>query len=168
MITLPIKQSMLKRLVGTVAIAATAFGLATTAAAPAYADRSSDRLAAFIAGLAVIGIIANSANAHRPAPAPVTPQPQPLPQHHYPPTYPPVTPYYPPVVQAPLLPAHCALRFQGADHGRVSYGERCLVESGFRYRLPQYCAQNVVIYGRHDRIFPARCLQDAGFSTGRR
>ena len=158
MITAPAtlrRPSAAKRFATTLAIAATALGLLTAAAVPARADRQSDQIATFLAGIAALAIIAKSLD-HQPRPHPV-PQPQPQP-----PYYP---PYDPPVVHQPVLPGVCALKIEGPSRDRLSYGERCLIDHGFRYPLPRHCARDVLIFGRRDRLYPAWCLEQAGFRT---
>ncbi len=64
------------------------------------------------------------------------------------------------------LPADCAVRVQGPNNAFRSYGETCLAERGIRRGLPFACAKNVVLHGRHDRVFPLSCLKSAGFYEG--
>ncbi|MEN9410753.1 MAG: hypothetical protein RL216_2727 [Pseudomonadota bacterium] len=142
-------RSASRRLVAIVAATATALGLLAGAAIPARADNGD--LAKALAALAVVGIIAHQANKNRNrAPvylpdAPYPPQPQPQP------------------VRAARVPAACAIEISGNSGTATVFGERCLREQGFTWRLPQYCARSARIYGQSDRIYSDQCLRDAGF-----
>lgn len=153
---IPVTKNVLKRFTTTIAIAATALGLLTAAAVPAHASKTSDEFAKALAGIAALAIIANSIDRNQRSH--VTPKPQPYYQPH---------PYNPPVVRTPVLPAVCALRSDGRRRGEVLFSERCLKDQGFYYRLPQSCARNVHTRGRNDRVYPAWCLENAGFRIGR-
>jgi hypothetical protein len=136
-----------RRLVAIVAAAATALGLLAGTAIPARAD--NDDLAKALAALAIVGIIAHQANKNRnratvyqPV-APQPPQPQPA--------------------RTTRVPAACAIEISGNSGTATVFGERCLREQGFTWRLPQYCARSARIYGQNDRIYSDQCLRDAGF-----
>lgn len=135
-----------RRLVAVVAAAATALGLLAGTAIPARAD-SNDMVKA-LAALAIVGIIANQASKNR-----QRAQAQ--------------TPHYPPQPTAlPRVPSVCAIEISGNSGTATVYGERCLRDEGFSYRLPQYCARTARIYGQNDRIYSDQCLRDAGFRVG--
>jgi len=144
-----------RRLVATVAAAATALGLLAGSAIPARADNGD--LAKALAAIAIVGIIANEASKNRrqQQQQPVyQPQPHPYPQPHHQPT------------RAPRVPAVCAIEITGQSGTATVYGESCLRDEGFGYRLPQYCARQARIYGQNDRIYSDQCLRDAGFRVG--
>lgn len=143
-----------RRLVATVAAAATALGLLAGSAIPARADNGD--LAKALAAIAIVGIIANEASKNRrQQQQPVyQPQPYPYPQQHPQPT------------RAPRVPSVCAIEISGNSGTATVYGERCLRDEGFSYRLPQYCARSARIYGQTDRIYSDQCLRDAGFRVG--
>ncbi len=134
-----------RRLVAIVAAAATALGLLAGTAIPARAD--NDDLAKALAAIAIVGIIAHQANKNRNRGSVHQPHQPPLPQ----PT------------RAPRVPSTCAIEISGNSGTATVYGERCLREEGFDYRLPKYCARTARIYGQNDRIYSDRCLRDAGF-----
>ena len=134
-----------RRLVALVAAAATALGLLAGTAVPARAD--NDDLAKALAALAIVGIIAHQANKNRPRP----------------PVY---EPYQPRPTSAPRVPSVCAIEISGQSGTATVYGERCLRDEGFSYRLPQHCARSARIYGQNDRIYSDQCLRDAGFRVG--
>lgn len=136
-----------RRLVAIVAAAATALGLLAGTAIPARAD--NDDLAKALAALAIVGIIAHQANKNR----------------NRPPVYQPQDPYrpQPQPTRAPRVPATCAIEITGNAGTATVYGESCLREQGFTWRLPQYCARSARIYGQNDRIYSDQCLRDAGF-----
>lgn len=144
-------RSISRRLVATIAAAATALGLLAGTAIPARAD--SDDLAKALAALAIVGIIASQANKNRnraQAQQPIDPYPQHRPQN----------------TRQPRVPSVCAIEISGNSGTAVVYGESCLRDEGFDYRLPQYCARTARIYGRNDRIYSDQCLRDAGFRVG--
>lgn len=147
----PTARNAGRRLVAIVAAAATALGLLAGTAIPARADNND--LAKALAALAIVGIIAQQANKNRPRNAPPVYQPydpyQPAPQ--------------PQPTRAPRVPAACAIEISGNSGTATVFGERCLREEGFTYRLPQYCARQARIYGQNDRIYSDQCLRDAGF-----
>ena len=66
-----------------------------------------------------------------------------------------------------MLPATCAIDIYSTEGkpARV-FAESCLRERGFGYRLPPDCARDVRLFGKADRIYPAPCLDKAGFNTG--
>ena len=147
-------RSISRRLVAVVAAAATALGLLASTAIPARAD--SDDLAKALAALAIVGIIANEASKKRRQQQVYQPQPQPYPQPHP----------HPQPSHAPRVPSVCAIEISGNSGTATVYGESCLRDEGFSYRLPQYCARSARIYGRNDRIYSDQCLRDAGFRVG--
>ena len=59
-----------------------------------------------------------------------------------------------------------SIEIAGNSGTATVYGERCLRDEGFSYRLPQYCARTARIYGQSDRIYSDQCLRDAGFRVG--
>lgn len=135
-----------RRMIALVAAAATALGLLAGSAVPARAD--NDDLAKALAALAIVGIIAHQANKNRPR---VQPQ-----QPHY----------APQPARAPRVPSVCAIEITGNTGTATVYGERCLRDEGFDWRLPQHCARTARIYGQNDRIYSDQCLRDAGFRVG--
>ena len=139
------KQRKLRlRFMALVVAVAVAMGLLATAA-PARAD--NDDLAKALAALAIVGIIASTVNNNRPRQ-----------QEHI---------YHPPQpVRVPRVPAVCGIEIQGQRTSATVYGENCLREEGFDWRLPERCARPARIYGRNDRIYTEHCLRDAGFRTG--
>ncbi|WP_434616124.1 hypothetical protein [Tabrizicola sp. M-4] len=140
-----------RRLVATVAAAANALGLLAGSAIPARADNGD--LAKALAAIAIVGIIANQASKNRRQQQQhYQPQPQPQP-HHQP-------------ARAPRVPSVCAIEISGNSGTATVYGESCLRDEGFDYRLPQYCARSARIYGQNDRIYSDQCLRDAGFRVG--
>jgi hypothetical protein len=140
-----------RRLVATVAAAATVLGLLAGSAIPARADNGD--LAKALAAIAIVGIIANEASKKRRQQQAHQPQPQPYPHH-------------PPHPTRPRVPSVCAIEISGNSGTATVYGESCLRDEGFSYRLPQYCARSARIYGRNDRIYSDQCLRDAGFRVG--
>ncbi|MBC2836117.1 hypothetical protein [Paragemmobacter straminiformis] len=124
---------------------AVALALAVTTA-PARAD---DRdLARALAAIAIVGIIATAAkDRDRPRQE----------QHPH---------YTPRQSRAPRVPAVCGIEISGRSTRATVYGERCLREEGFDWRLPQHCARPARIYGQNDRIYTEQCLRDAGFRIG--
>jgi hypothetical protein len=60
------------------------------------------------------------------------------------------------------VPAACALEIDGMEHGRVAYSQNCLRSYNFR-KLPVHCSFEARVWGKPDRLFPARCLRQAGF-----
>lgn len=143
-----------RRLVATVAAAATVLGLLAGSAIPARADNGD--LAKALAAIAIVGIIANEASKKRRQQQVYQPQPQPYPQPHP----------HPQPSHAPRVPSVCAIEISGNSGTATVYGESCLRDEGFSYRLPQYCARSARIYGRNDRIYSDQCLRDAGFRVG--
>jgi hypothetical protein len=141
-----------RRLVATVAAAATVLGLLAGSAIPARADNGD--LAKALAAIAIVGIIANEASKKRRQQQAHQPQPQPYPHHPPHPT------------RHPRVPSVCAIEISGNSGTATVYGESCLRDEGFSYRLPQYCARSARIYGRNDRIYSDQCLRDAGFRVG--
>jgi len=142
-----------RRLIATVAAAATVLGLLVGSAIPARADNGD--LAKALAAIAIVGIIASEASKkRRQQQQALQPQPQPYPHHQPQPT------------RHPRVPSVCAIEISGNSGTATVYGESCLREEGFSYRLPQYCARNARIYGRNDRIYSDQCLRDAGFRVG--
>lgn len=137
-----------RRLVATVAAAATVLGLLAGSAIPARAD--NDDLAKALAALAIVGIIASQVNKNRnraQAQQPLDPYPHHRPQNS----------------RHPRVPSVCAIEISGNSGTATVYGESCLRDEGFTYRLPQHCARTARIYGRNDRIYSDQCLRDAGF-----
>lgn len=130
---------------------AVALGLAVTTA-PARAD---DRdLARALAAIAIVGIIATAAkdrDGDRDGP-----------RHEQHPHYPPQQ------ARAPRVPAVCGIEISGRSTRATVYGERCLRDEGFDWRLPRHCARPARIYGQNDRIYTEQCLRDAGFRIGGR
>jgi hypothetical protein len=141
-------RSISRRLVAVVAAAAIALGLLASTAIPARAD--SDDLAKALAALAIVGIIANESKKSRERAR--------AQQHHNPPPQ-----YYPQPTRQPRVPSVCAIEISGNSGTAIVYGERCLRDEGFNFRLPQYCARTARIYGQNDRIYSDQCLRDAGF-----
>lgn len=146
-------QKLRLRFVALVVAVAVAMGVLATAG-PARAD--NDDLAKALAALAVVGIIAHSVQKNRPRQdeyRSYPPQPLPEPQHHR--------------SRKPWVPAVCGIEIAGQQSRATVYGERCLREQGFDWRLPERCARPARIYGRNDRIYSEHCLRDAGFRIGR-
>lgn len=143
-------RSLSRRMVAMVAAAATALGLLASTAVPARAD--NDDLAKALAALAIVGIIANEAKKSRE-------RERARAQQHYNP-YP---HYKPQPSRHPRVPSVCAIEISGNSGTATVYGESCLREQGFNFRLPEYCARTARIYGRNDRIYSDQCLRDAGF-----
>jgi hypothetical protein len=141
-------RSISRRLVAIIAAGVTALGLLASTAVPARAD--SDDLAKALAALAIVGIIANEAKKSRERAR--------AQQHHNP--YP---LHQPQPTRHPRVPSVCAIEISGNSGTATVYGERCLREQGFTFRLPEYCARTARIYGRNDRIYSDQCLRDAGF-----
>ncbi|WGV15211.1 hypothetical protein [Fuscovulum ytuae] len=138
-----------RRLAATVAAAATALGLLVGTSIPARAD--NDDLAKALAALAIVGIIASQANRNRG-------------QQQY--QYAPQEPkhgHQPRPARHPRVPSVCAIEISGQSGTAIVYGENCLRQQGFDYRLPQYCARSARIYGQRDRIYSDQCLREAGF-----
>jgi hypothetical protein len=144
-------RSLSRRLVATVAAAATALGLLASTAIPARAD--NDDLAKALAALAIVGIIVNESQKSR--------QRNRVQQHQNP--YP---HYKPQPTRHPRVPSVCAIEISGNSGTATVYGESCLRDQGFNFRLPEYCARSARIYGRNDRIYSDQCLRDAGFRVG--
>lgn len=143
-------RSISRRLVAVVAAAATALGLLASTAIPARAD--NDDLAKALAALAIVGIIVNESKKSRERDRARAQQHyNPPPQHHPQPT------------RQPRVPSVCAIEISGNSGTAIVYGERCLRDEGFNFRLPQYCARTARIYGQSDRIYSDQCLRDAGF-----
>ncbi|MCZ8152620.1 MAG: hypothetical protein O9292_09570 [Rhodobacteraceae bacterium] len=141
-------RSISRRLVAIVAAAATALGLLAGTSVPARAD--NDDLAKALAALAIVGIIASQTNRNRGQ------------QQHYAPQNPhPV--YKPHPVRHPRVPSVCAIEISGNAGTATVYGENCLRQQGFNFRLPEYCARTARIYGQRDRIYSDQCLREAGF-----
>lgn len=143
-------RSISRRLVAVIAAGATALGLLASTAVPARAD--GDDLAKALAALAIVGIIANEAKQKRER------ERARAQQHHNP--YP---HYQPQPTRHPRVPSVCAIEISGNAGTATVYGESCLREQGFDFRLPEYCARTARIYGRNDRIYSDQCLRDAGF-----
>jgi hypothetical protein len=143
-------RSISRRLVAVVAAAATALGLLASTAIPARAD--SDDLAKALAALAIVGIIANESKKSRER------ERARAQQHYNPPPQ-----YHPQPTRQPRVPSVCAIEISGNSGTAIVYGERCLRDEGFNFRLPQYCARTARIYGQNDRIYSDQCLRDAGF-----
>jgi hypothetical protein len=147
-------RSISRRLVAVVAAAATALGLLASTAIPARAD--NDDLAKALAALAIVGIIANETKKSRERERARAQQ-----HHNPPPQYHPQ--YHPQPTRQPRVPSVCAIEISGNSGTATVYGERCLRDEGFNFRLPQYCARTARIYGQSDRIYSDQCLRDAGF-----
>ena len=143
-------RSISRRLVAVVAAAATALGLLASTAIPARAD--NDDLAKALAALAIVGIIAHETKKSRER------ERARAQQHHNPPPQ-----YHPQPARQPRVPSVCAIEISGNSGTATVYGERCLRDEGFNFRLPQYCARTARIYGQSDRIYSDQCLRDAGF-----
>ncbi len=142
-------RSLGRRLVITVAAAATALGLLASTAVPARAD--NDDLAKALAALAIVGILVNEQRKSRER------ERARAQQHHKP------HPHHQQPSRHPRVPSVCAIEIAGNSGTATVYGERCLREQGFNFRLPEYCARTARIYGRNDRIYSDQCLRDAGF-----
>ena len=97
-----------RRIVATIAAAATALGLLAATAIPARAD--NDDLAKALAALAIVGIIASQANKNRQRAQPVVPH----------------QPYQPQPVRHPRVPSVCAIEIAGNSGTATVYGERCM------------------------------------------
>lgn len=135
-----------------VAAAATALGLLAGTSVPARAD--NDDLAKALAALAIVGIIASQTNRNRDRG-----QPHFAPQDPY-------DSYHPRPARHPRVPSVCAIEISGNAGTATVYGENCLRQQGFDYRLPEYCARTARIYGQRDRIYSDQCLREAGFRVG--
>ncbi|MGB8813555.1 MAG: hypothetical protein WCC57_10245 [Paracoccaceae bacterium] len=151
------KGTLAKRFVMTLAATAVAFGAMTAGATPARANDASDDLAKLLAGIAAVVIIGKAIqdNRRHDDVAPPTPNP-------------PVDWPRPHDKRGKWLPQVCAFEVDGLRHDRIVYSGRCLRHEGFDAPLPRECARKVRIHGDNDRFFSARCLEDAGFRTGRR
>lgn len=146
-------RSLSRRLVATVAAAATALGLLASTAIPARADNND--LAKALAALAIVGIIVNESKKSRERDrARAQQHTKPYPHYQQQPA------------RHPRVPSVCAIEISGNSGTATVYGESCLREQGFNFRLPEYCARTARIYGRNDRIYSDQCLRDAGFRVG--
>lgn len=137
----------------------TAATVLTATTMPAQADRRSDDFAKALAAIAAVALIANQLDDRydggRPYRPPVVTAPRP--QHPR-----------PEPSRRPRVPSVCAIEIEDDYNVSNVYGERCLRNEGFDYRLPQRCAREVRLQGRNDRIYTERCLREAGFRIGRR
>lgn len=138
-----------RRLAATVAAAATALGLLVGTSVPARAD--NDDLAKALAALAIVGIIASQTNRSRGQQ-----------QYHDAPREREHGHKYRPA-RSPRVPSVCAIEISGQSGTATVFGENCLRQQGFDYRLPQHCARSARIYGQRDRIYSDQCLREAGF-----
>lgn len=130
-----------------------AVAMLAASALPSHADKRGDDLAKIIVGALVLGAVVNAIDNnkhHDQAP----------PQQHKP---------HKPKPQPgglPVVPSVCAIEIESSEGEPVRmYGEKCLLERGFDYRLPD-CAHDVKVYGQKDRIYSAKCLREAGFKLG--
>lgn len=140
--------------------AVTALSLLLATVAPAHADRRSDDFAKAIAAIAALALIGTAIQNNR------HDRPREEPRHH---PLPPAEQPRPRESHAPRVPQVCAIEVEGRDRDYSTvFAESCLRDEGFRYELPRYCARQVRIYGRTDRVYPEGCLRDAGFRTNGR
>lgn len=160
-----------RRLVATLAAAATAFALMTAAAAvPARAAPDAEDYAKALAAIAAVAIIAHAARKdgrRHPQPAPA---PDPV---HGPGWGQPGGHWGHPGQgwghghgggwRGRILPAACALEFPGHRGPRTYYAEPCLRRSGVEARLPRACAEQARLRGRVVPVYAERCLVEAGF-----
>lgn len=140
-------RSIGRRMIVIVAAAATALGLLAGTSVPARAD--NDDLAKALAALAIVGILAGQGNRAQAR------QFQDTPRYDH--------GHKPRPVRHPRVPATCAIEISGQSGTATVYGENCLRQQGFDYRLPEYCARSARIYGQRDRIYSDQCLREAGF-----
>lgn len=133
----------LRRVVGSLLVAATVLALLATSAVPTRADGRSEQLAPAL----VTAVTARAVPMGRAASNLATGRPV--------------------EVRSPRMPAVCAVEISGARRNVTVYPERCLRRTGFDYRLPRQCAYEARISGRIDRVYAAPCLRDFGFSVGR-
>ena len=175
-----------RRLMSTLAAAATALGLMTAAALPARASETSDDVAKLLAGIAVLAILAETMDKDD---APKTPAYRPMPEvrpDHPRPHHPrpgtghddrwthrpipgdhdrwdrPARPPKPVVTVEPQMPRVCRMEIDGLRGERRAYGETCLRAHGITGKLPRHCATDVRIKGRWDRVYGANCMADIG------
>lgn len=134
-----------RRIVAAVTVLATVLGLMAGSAVPARADND---LAKALAAIAVIGIIAQAANAkdRRPPPPVIQPPPQPVATRN--------------------VPAACGITLAGSQTRATLYAENCMLDRGLR-NLPTWCARPATIYGRADYIYTADCLREGGLRVPR-
>lgn len=132
----------------TAVVASAALALASTA--PVRADPNARDVIAFIAGLAVLGLIANGSNS-QPAPNPVpVPYPRPVP-HPYPVPIPPRPIHY-------AMPPHCVIKVQTRHGWEKYYSRNCLYQFGFRHPLPNRCEVQIRDGRGWQRAYAEFCL----------
>jgi hypothetical protein len=136
-------RTVRRRILGTLAILATALALMTAAAAvPARADdRDLARALAAAAVLALIAATVDDADSK---------------EYRYDRRD----------RRRMYLPAQCAVDLR-QRRGGVVYAAPCLRQYGVDGPLPRSCAANVRIRGRHVTVFPEACLIGAGFRPPR-
>ncbi len=161
----------------TLTAAVTAAALALGAPAPAIAGPDKNDILKLLAGAAVVGLIAREVqrngglgqglgqglNIFNPAP-----------QYNPPVQRAPV--FRDPVIETPrrpvrntyssVLPAECALEYQGRQGWSRVYGANCLADTGFRTRLPEYCAMDIRTSRGERVVYEESCLREAGFRAG--
>lgn len=159
-----------RRLIATLAGAATAFALMTAAAMPARADSDGRDVARALAAIAAIALIAEAARKGERRRDPV-PEPLPAPVHG--PGWGHGGGWGPPRhgggwghghgSRHRVLPAVCAMEFPGHRGPRTYYAEPCLRREGVEARLPRGCAEQARLRGRIVPVYAEGCLIEAGF-----
>lgn len=157
-------RNIKRRFVATLAATATALGLMTAAALPARAETDGADVAKWIAGLAVLAIIADAVEDDRKKSARPAPVPQPVPDWHDVNRHPvPPQPYHPPHGNAwghhkPVPPvAHPHWPHRPPVVAPVKPPVR--VEP----QLPRICRVNVQGIRGETRAYAENCLRAQGF-----
>lgn len=140
----PARRGAWTRLTAAVAVMA----LLLAAAVPARAETSGGKVVAGIAALAALAWLVNEAQDQKDRDRPVK-RPEKTPSTEV----------------RPLVPPVCALDIGTPSQPARAYSGSCLKTEGFAWALPDRCARPVRLFGKADRIYPADCLQKAGFST---
>lgn len=117
--------------------------LVLATAMPAKADSKDDLAKALIAAL-VVGVVINELN-----------------------DKPKGKPHVEPVRQK-RVPKVCEISIDGSHRSVSLFSENCMRREGFDHRLPRRCANDARIFGRHDKVYAADCLRDAGFRVSGR
>lgn len=142
----------MKRIVTTIiaaSLAVTSFGTA-----PAFAGKKEDDLVRFLAGAAVIYMIAKQAEAQ---------QNRGQVQRRYAP----VQRRAPARLHRRVLPARCRVDYQN-NHGRwrVGYLRRCTQNNTFRPgRLPQACIRDAWTARGHRLVYNRHCMRQRGWQA---
>lgn len=158
-----------RRFVATLAATATALGLMTAAAVPARAETDAETVAKWVAGLAVLAIIADAVeddrkDKARPAPHPVAPDWRGVNRH--PPRSPQSQPAYPapaPIYRQPVHPPYP--QGHGWGHPQRPPVVVTPVRPPVRVepQLPRRCRVEVQGIRGEDRAYVESCLRGQGF-----